>query len=239
MGKPNAHGSWGPHGVDGWYVAPAWDSYQCYTIWITETKATCICDTITWFPTHVHMPTASSTNYILVGIVNIVTALQAHTENSLFVPLNDINTKALHLLMDIPHVTMTTVTKSLRVPSKEIDNHNPRLPTTIIDTPMPLPMTNSPGDQQQPPPVPLKSSAPTAPLPCMHTQMARPPTQPLWQSPWNHPGSHLVATTCTELPPPPADNATPHWALHGNAFNPDTGELAKYTELSHSSDGHL
>jgi len=30
-----------------------------------------------------------------------------------------------------------------------------------------------------------------------------------------------------------------HWALHGNAFNPDTGELAKYAKLSRSSNGHL
>jgi len=28
-------------------------------------------------------------------------------------------------------------------------------------------------------------------------------------------------------------------ALHGNAFNPDTGELAEYKELSKSSDGLL
>ncbi len=28
-------------------------------------------------------------------------------------------------------------------------------------------------------------------------------------------------------------------ALHGNAFNPDTGELAEYKELSQSSDGEL
>jgi len=30
--------------------------------------------------------------------------------------------------------------------------------------------------------------------------------------------------------------AADEYALHGNAFNPDMGELAKY---SHSSDGHL
>jgi hypothetical protein len=28
-----------------------------------------------------------------------------------------------------------------------------------------------------------------------------------------------------------------HWALHGNAFNPDTGKLAQCKELSQSSDG--
>jgi len=27
--------------------------------------------------------------------------------------------------------------------------------------------------------------------------------------------------------------------MHGNAFNPDTGKLAEYKELSQSSDGHL
>jgi len=31
----------------------------------------------------------------------------------------------------------------------------------------------------------------------------------------------------------------PHWILHGNAFNPDTRELAKCTKLTHSSEGHL
>jgi len=31
----------------------------------------------------------------------------------------------------------------------------------------------------------------------------------------------------------------PEYALHGNAFNPDTGKLAEYSELSRSSDGAL
>jgi hypothetical protein len=30
-----------------------------------------------------------------------------------------------------------------------------------------------------------------------------------------------------------------HHALHGNAFNPDTGQIAEYTELSNCSEGHL
>jgi len=25
--KPNAHCSWAPHSMEGWYIAPAWDSY--------------------------------------------------------------------------------------------------------------------------------------------------------------------------------------------------------------------
>jgi hypothetical protein len=34
-------------------------------------------------------------------------------------------------------------------------------------------------------------------------------------------------------------DSVPHAALHGNAFNPNTGELAEYKELSNSSDGSL
>jgi hypothetical protein len=40
--------------------------------------------------------------------------------------------------------------------------------------------------------------------------------------------------------PMPVPNAEPdHYALHGNAFNPDTGQLAKYAELSQCSDSAL
>ncbi len=48
------------------------------------------------------------------------------------------------------------------------------------------------------------------------------------QSPWH--ATHHVTNSSPTL-----------WdaALHGNAFNPDTGELAEYKELSQSSDGHL
>jgi len=44
-----------------------------------------------------------------------------------------------------------------------------------------------------------------------------------------------VAATTTIHDP----TLAPEYALHGNAFNPDTGKLAEYHELSHSSDGAL
>jgi len=45
---------------------------------------------------------------------------------------------------------------------------------------------------------------------------------------------HVAATTTIHDP-----TLAPEYALHGNAFNPDTGKLAEYHELSHSSDGAL
>jgi len=48
------------------------------------------------------------------------------------------------------------------------------------------------------------------------------------RSPW-HAAHHVT------------DSSPALWdtALHGNTFNPNTGELAEYKELSQSSDGHL
>jgi hypothetical protein len=59
--KPAQRDSWSPHGVDGWYTAgPALDSYRCYTVWVWATRATRICDTLSWFPTKGPMPMSVS-----------------------------------------------------------------------------------------------------------------------------------------------------------------------------------
>jgi hypothetical protein len=51
------------------------------------------------------------------------------------------------------------------------------------------------------------------------------------------------ATTASTVPSPALDANTSscfdHFALHGNAFNPDTGQLADYIELSKCSEGAL
>jgi hypothetical protein len=52
---------------------------------------------------------------------------------------------------------------------------------------------------------------------------------------------HFAAATPTVPSPPIATAAASfdHFALHGNAFNPDTGQLADYIELSKCSEGAL
>ena len=51
--KPSVRGTWAPHAVDGWYLGPAPEHYRCYTVYIWETSATRITDTLTWFPSKV------------------------------------------------------------------------------------------------------------------------------------------------------------------------------------------
>jgi len=35
--KPENQTTWAPHAVEGWYVGPALQSYQCYQMWINDT----------------------------------------------------------------------------------------------------------------------------------------------------------------------------------------------------------
>jgi hypothetical protein len=70
--KPDKRKTWAPHGLDGsWYVGPALNSYRCYKIWIWETRALCIIDTLTWFPSKVKLPDSSSTDIILSCLQDI------------------------------------------------------------------------------------------------------------------------------------------------------------------------
>ncbi|KAI2493168.1 Reverse transcriptase (RNA-dependent DNA polymerase) [Fragilaria crotonensis] len=58
------------------------------------------------------------------------------------------------------------------------------------------------------------------------------------QRPLHHIAAAARALLLDAAQPAPAD-AGVHYAFHGNAFNPDTGRLAEYRELSHCSEGPL
>ncbi|KAG7340278.1 hypothetical protein IV203_023821 [Nitzschia inconspicua] len=54
----------------------------------------------------------------------------------------------------------------------------------------------------------------------------------------SHVAAHLATTSFEKLLHDAAVPVTYHMALHGNAFNPDTGKIAEYAELSRCSDGN-
>jgi len=150
--------------------------------------------------------------------------------------------KALNFLMDILHAITTTSTKALRVPSKKLDNVKTE-PPKKLDPASPLPIndtTRSPADPEASPSVqPSPHEVPPLISPTMpHTSTTMALQPPLHCSPHNHPG-HQVVHAQIALPTATASPLAPHWALCGNVFNPDTGKLAKYAELSCSSKGHL
>ena len=143
--KPSERTTWSPHGADGWYVGPALESYRCYTVWMWDTHATRICDTLAWFPTKVQMPLASSNDLILAGIKDILHALHNPSPGSPLAPLTDSHYDALTTLTTI----LTSVAKPL--PSLPVRPHQqfPCLPTSISEggtnCSCPLPCTISEG----------------------------------------------------------------------------------------------
>jgi hypothetical protein len=67
--------TWSPHAEDGWCIGPTMDSYRCYRIWVWNSRAARICNTITWFPTKIIMPLASTADLVLADITDIQQAL--------------------------------------------------------------------------------------------------------------------------------------------------------------------
>jgi hypothetical protein len=97
--KPDKHKTWAPHGLDSWYVGPALESYRCYNIWIWETRAIRIINTLTWFPTKVKLPDSSSTDVILNCLQDILHALKNPAPKSPLAPHTGTQTQALHGLV--------------------------------------------------------------------------------------------------------------------------------------------
>jgi hypothetical protein len=298
--KPSERTTWSPHGADGWYVGPALESYRCYTVWLWDTRATRVCDTLAWFPTKVPLPLASSNDLILAGIHDILHALRNPSAGSPLAPLTDSHVDALTTLTTLltsivaPASTLSPLPSTLAVPNNNgIDPFPPHPPLKVA------PAASAPTDilPSPPPDPPLRVGVPAtslrvaptkgvtfAPLPADGTgatfdnstgargtrrrrnRRTRAPPPTLKSAQTVHPSKtrRLVASTrdpihhhhSTRSKKPlqhvaacvlaniladahkTYDHTMPHhFALHGNAFNPDTGKLAEYKELSQCSEG--
>ncbi len=246
--KPSIRCSWAPHGIDGWYLGPALNSYHCYTVWATDTQAQRIADTIVWLPSTIPMPTASSTDYILARINDIVHALQFPSPNLPLAPLCDSQVQALKQLMAVLHgsispiqphatpaATLIVVPPITSVPINALPASPQPASSLRVD---PLALASNPALSTSPQPaeslrvhlpdahadnvmVPTNNcTAPPPPLPATITTGPRTRSQ---CQPCHSPHLQaLHATTPTANTPPP-----PHIAYHGNAFNPDTSKIAK------------
>ena len=94
--KPNQRRTWAPHGIDGWYIGPALDHYQCYRVWIPSTHAERIMDTIQFFPTLLRTPTLSHRDATLQAARELTHALQNLNNANPLSQLSDDQLRALH-----------------------------------------------------------------------------------------------------------------------------------------------
>ena len=159
--KPQNRTTWSPHALDGWYVGPAPDSYRCYRIWMWDTRATRICDTVSWFPSKVAMPTNSSADLILTSLQDIAHALAHPMPRSPVDPISPTHKAALQQLIE----TLVTL-----VP------HTPRrasLPPAPGPAPPPLRVPIAPATDLST--VPVLANTPT-----ITPTMDRPPLRVQW-----------------------------------------------------------
>jgi Reverse transcriptase (RNA-dependent DNA polymerase) len=206
--KPSARGTWAPHALDGWYVGPALDSYRCHRIWMWDTRAVRICDTITWMPTRVPMPTPSSHDVISEHLREIVNLLQKPLSHVHLQPLSETH---LHAIETLASIFPAEPTKPVETPEKDAPpppTHAPVRPDPPIPMPVPVPSpTPTPRvgttDQLPPPPPRVALPAPAEPSPAASPRVALPaPAEP---SPAASPRVAAVVT-----PPPPPIRSTPN-----------------------------
>jgi hypothetical protein len=199
--KPVIRTKWSPHGLDGWYVGPALDLYRCYNIWVWETRAERICDTVTLFPSKVTIPASSSTDIIMSSLHDIVYALKHPAPASALAPTTNTQVRALVTLTELLTSICQPSTKPTPAPTLRVAAPEPMPQSTNVPTPglaldvapapelMPLPVpptpslrvpkvTFSPKATSLEPPDP---SNVVAPLPT-YAQIATPPT-PLEHTP--------------------------------------------------------
>jgi hypothetical protein len=167
--KTSDRTTWSPHGLDGWYVGPATESYRCWRIWIFETRSIRTCDTVSWFPTKVAMPHSSSNDLIVAALHDIVHALHNPSPKSPLAPCTDSQSQALRQIVDI--LTTNTATEESPAPPLRVEPLAPaplRVPTTTpLTTPLSPPANIIPLDDHHPSlnQSPLRVAVPSTPAP--------------------------------------------------------------------------
>ena len=72
------------HGVEGWYLVPSPEHYQCYTIYVPDTRVERIVKTVGCFPHNCPVPKRLSTDAALQVVEDLAEALKNPVSASLF-----------------------------------------------------------------------------------------------------------------------------------------------------------
>ena len=142
--KPTQPRTWSPHGIDGWYIGPPMDHYQCYRIWIPSTHEKCIADTIQYFPTILRTPTLSHRDTTLQSALELTHALQNLNNANPLSQLSGNQLRALHQLSaffrpSAPGVEHNSSLKTSPSPSPPITAHYNLHPQPNNSSPAPSP----------------------------------------------------------------------------------------------------
>ena len=76
--KPNRSWTWVHNGIQVWYIGPSVEYYRCYKVYISNTGAELITDTMELFPENTKIPGMSSTNSVTHASKHLIRALKIH-----------------------------------------------------------------------------------------------------------------------------------------------------------------
>ena len=135
LDTPANRTSWGSHGLDGFYLAPALKHYRCWTVWCTLTEALRVTDSVAWFPAPLKMPGSSPAEMMTAAIKDLSAAMRAMSQ-----PLSSEQqyTAAAH---------STTITASL-TELVQMYSHHATPPASIVPHTTPAPVNPMRSDQR-------------------------------------------------------------------------------------------
>ena len=93
--KPTIRQSWASRGKDGWYIDRAKYHYQCYDIYVLETRAVIQLDTVEFFPHNSKMLFRSSTENTTITETELIQALCNPTPAAPYAHIGDAHMQAL------------------------------------------------------------------------------------------------------------------------------------------------
>ena len=256
--KPDNRKSWAPHANDAWYIGPALEHYRCFRVYMRETQSERITDTLTWFPKHVPLPTATSTELIVAGLQDVVDELQNPTIPNAIINMDNNKRNTLTRISGMLTNLLTAEdeeNETNRAALPRVTDHAPdaSLPRVTVDT-----VTTEDAEDDQPLSTiemeqmnkPVRKVTFSHDAPVLHTyeyvtattnttkwrNVKEAPIDKYPRVPQYERYSHKRVTRASSNHTYVIQHA-PQFAYFGNAINPDTNQPAEYLELSKCSEG--
>jgi hypothetical protein len=200
--------------------------YHCHRVWITETRAERVADTLAWFPSKIPMPTASSTDRALAAARDLVCALRNPAPASPFTPLDANQHQALTQLAEL--------FASVAVPASPV-----AAPARSPPVPIPVPAP-TPAQVRFAVPIVTAEHAPALPrVPTLAPPPPRVPPTATYHSRTRNPGrrrrkARKPPPTPTLVPAHPHNTRTRPFLVPASAnavVDPATGASLEYRHL--------
>jgi hypothetical protein len=129
---PNRRRTWAPHGQDGWYIGPALEHYQCYTVYVTKTRGERVVETVDFFPEKFTLPFPSAQDLATQAAADLTHALLHPQPAGSFCKVGDEQTIALKCLADIFEGATQRKSKVVIPPTNGVENAAPlRVQNTV------------------------------------------------------------------------------------------------------------